>query len=119
VTITGRDFGSSGSLGGISFVKFGESLGKLISWEDSKIVAKSPRDCGTGIDKWEFLMKLVGFIVKVPEDQLAVKAISKLLAENEVRQAALRAKKDGLEVDVIVRTTAGTSNPVPFVFASK
>jgi len=113
VIIEGENFGFRGDwpYDPHCYVKFGKSLGRIISWEDSKIVVEAPSDYGTGVDDVKFLTEIISYAV----GGFWGKVIG-ILADLLIPGVALAPSEDGIQEDVIVATAAGRSNEVAFTW---
>jgi len=105
VTIEGRNFGYRGEgpiYNPYSYVKFGKSSAEIVSWEDTKIVARAPSDYGTGINDAKFIAKLLSLALGGEWS-----TVIDILIDLVVPGASLSPTEDGILEDVQVVTAAG------------
>lgn len=124
VTIAGQGFGVKQPLDPGSFVKFGDSLTEASQWSDQMIVVKAPSDFGTGLYT-DLLFALIGCAAEYGGPSEAAKLILQLsvpgcrdLFTNIFKTYQLSTNPGFLQkqVQVIVRTSAGTSNARTFTY---
>ncbi|MFN3667235.1 MAG: IPT/TIG domain-containing protein [Sediminibacterium sp.] len=119
VTVTGKDFGFRQFIGDGTRLMFGQSVvagDKIKEWNDKKIVFKTIDDCGSGLKDKALLAKLIKYAIKgygAPTESLD---LVNLLIEHKIQEVVISAKRDGLETNVRVITSAGESNRVKFVY---
>ena len=93
-------------------MKFGNSLARVISWEDTRIVVKAPTDYGTGIDDMKFLLKIIGYATGG-----AWGTVFDIVTGLLVPDVAV-APTGGLTEKVQVRTPDGMSNKIDFTWTA-
>lgn len=121
VTIRGQDFGIKQSMDALSIVKFGDSpvsSQDVLTWNDTLIQVRSPRDCGIGADKIEFLTNLFDLALTpgVPDDPAGTGEIAQILQEKRIHDVVVSATQHEIQAQIRVSTSAGVSNVMPFVY---
>jgi hypothetical protein len=124
VTITGQGFGVKQPFDAGSFVKFGDSVTEAAQWTDQMILVRAPSDFGTGLNT-DLLFALIGCAAEASGPTGAAKLILQLsvpgckdLFTNIVKKYQLSTNPGFLQkqVQVVVRTNAGTSNARTFTY---
>jgi IPT/TIG domain len=124
ITIAGQGFGVKQPFDAGSFVKFGDSVTGASQWTDQMIVVKAPSDFGTGLNT-DLLFALIGCAAEAGGPTGAAKLILQLsvpgckdLFADIVRKYQLSTNPGFLQkqVQVVVRTNAGTSNARTFTY---
>lgn len=124
VTISGQGFGVKQPFDGGTFVKFGDSLTEASQWSDQAITVKAPMDFGTGLNT-DIIFSLIGCAAEYGGPSEAAKWILKLsvpgcrdLFTNLIKRYQLTVNPGFVQkqVQVLVRTTAGTSNQRTFTY---
>ncbi|GEM_PF-960412 len=124
VTIIGQDFGVKQALDSSSFIKFGDSLSEPVQWDDQRIVVKAPMDFGTGTNT-NILLGLLGCAEGYGTTTEAANLILDLSLPgcNDLFISLVKiyqlVKRPGFlerQVQVVVRTAAGTSNQRTFTY---
>jgi len=127
VTITGENFGFRQFTGDGTRLMFGQSVvtgDKIKEWNNKKIVFETPDDCGSGLRFLSDVSEFIGYAIKVHNaltfgsSQWAeyLSEFTNFAIEHKIQEVVMTAKRDGLETNVRIVTSAGESNKVKFIY---